>query len=101
MITSKFLIIVNNEEFKWWVSRQPQWCHEDGWQGVQISVELSKNPRKLPLIQLPFKAVARRSTPHKQRPKIQPAQVIEYITSAIETGWQPNSFGKPFHYYVT
>ncbi len=100
MRTEETTIELNNTIYKWWVSRQPQWCHEDGWQGVQISVELAKEPKKILLLQLPFEISSRRSTPQKQRPKIQPKQVVNYITQAIEDGWQPNSRGKPFRYEV-
>ncbi len=72
------VVEINNLNYKWRVSRQPQWCHEDRWQGVQLSVESIKEHQKVLLIQLSFEILSRRSTPQKQRPKIQSKEVVEY-----------------------
>ena len=31
---------VNGIDYEWWVSRQPQWCHEDGWQAKKILADI-------------------------------------------------------------
>ncbi len=93
-------IEVEGTKYDWWVSRNPQWCHEDGWQGGQLTVELADSPRKQLLIQFPFVVESRSSTPHKQRPKIPVNVVVEHIKKAIGAGWEPDSKGKPFRYEV-
>ena len=92
------ILEVNGDNYIWHVSRQPQWCHEDGWQGVQITVEPQTNPKRLLLVQLPFEVSSRRSTPHKQRPKINKIELSNHIVAAIKTGWEPVSKGKPYKY---
>ncbi len=54
MKDDRVVVEINNLNYKWRVSRQPQWCHEDRWQGVQLSVESIKEHQKILLIQLPF-----------------------------------------------
>ncbi len=100
MKQQKNTVEVEGEKYDWWVSRNPQWCHEDGWQGVQLTVELANRSRKQLLIQLPFVVESRSSTPHKQRPKILPIAVVNDIKAAIELGWKPDSKGKPYRYEV-
>lgn len=100
MKQQKMIVEVDGLEYVYWISRDPQWCHEDGWQGVQVTVELAKRPNKQLLIQLPFSIESRASTPHMQRPKIADNDVEGYIKAAIESGWAPESKGKPYRYLV-
>lgn len=86
--------------FEWWLERQPQWCHEDGWKGLLIGIKLQNKDSKVAFIQLPFKVESRRSTPQKQRPKIHISDLEKHIKQAIEAGWEPESRGKPFAYEV-
>ena len=98
MRVNRTTVEVDDVKYDWWISREPQWCHEDGWQGVQITVELTKKPKKQLLIQLLFSIESRRSTPHRQRPKVPNKNIILHIKDAINLGWQPESKGKPFRY---
>nr|WP_315491638.1 hypothetical protein [uncultured Rhodoferax sp.] len=94
-------VAVNGSVFLWKIHREPQWCTADGWKGLAISVEQADIGGRQLLIELPFSAKERRSTPHRQRPKVNQAELQAHIEKALEVGWAPDSRGKPFILEVT
>jgi hypothetical protein len=94
-------VVVDGTRYLWHVLREPQWCHEDGYKGMSIHVEPEKNPRRVLILEFPFFIGDRVSNPFRlsrshQRPKIVERQLVAYISSAIASGWNPLSRGKPF-----
>jgi hypothetical protein len=84
-------------EYRWDLRREPQWCTVDGFQGMLIGVRREDGDREA-LIQFPRPQwKVRRSTPHRQRPQVQRAQLEEAIRAALAAGWEPETRGKPFH----
>lgn len=94
------LVTVGESAFRWRVHREPQWCTTDGWKGLMISVEHGDLKGRSLLIELPFTAQSRRSTPHRQRPKVSEGELRAYIAQALAVGWVPGSRGKPFVFAV-
>lgn len=90
------LIAVGELSFRWKIHREPQWCTSDGWKGLAISVERADVRGRQLLIELPFSANERRSTPQRQRPNVSDAELRVHIAEAIDAGWKPESRGKPF-----
>ena len=90
------LIAVGESTFRWKIHREPQWCTADGWKGLTIAVERADVQGRKLLIELPFSAQERRSTPHKQRPKVSEVELQAHIGEALDAGWEPESRGKPF-----
>jgi hypothetical protein len=95
------LITIERSTFRWRIERQPQWCTTDGWKGLCISVELAETPGRQLLVELPFALKERRSTPHRQRPRVSQADVETCIKQGLAAGWLPNSRGKPFRLAVS
>ncbi|MBW3635941.1 MAG: hypothetical protein KY445_05665 [Armatimonadetes bacterium] len=92
---------VANQEFRWRVHRQPQWCTADGWKGLALHVELAREPQRTLIIEFPFKVINHRNEPGKQRPKVTRKDVIVAISAALEAGWNPESRGKKFVFEMT
>jgi hypothetical protein len=67
----------------------------DGYKGMAIAVSLADEPRRSAILQYPFPLNARRSTPHRQRPKVERRHLEEGIRDALAAGWEPESKGKP------
>ena len=91
-------ITVDDVDYKWTLHREPQWCTVDGYQGMAITVVLEEGPRRMAILQYPFPQNARRSTPHRQRPKVERRQLEDGIRQALAEGWEPTSKGKPVTY---
>ena len=89
-------VSVDGTTFSWRLHREPQWCTADGWRGVAIAVELAKTPGRELILEFPFEVNSHRSTPHRQRPRLQEKTIEAHIRSAIAQGWHPESRGKPF-----
>lgn len=89
-------IVVDGITYLWHVLREPQWCHEDGYKGMSIHVAPERNPQRALILEFPFAVEHRASTPHRQRPKVPERQLADHISSAIASGWNPLSRGKPF-----
>lgn len=95
------IVTVRGEQFCWRVLREPHWCTASGWKGVAVLVEpVARDSQRELILEFPFKVEARRSTPHRQRPKLPSARIAECINAALESGWEPQSRGKPFVFAV-
>jgi hypothetical protein len=91
---------VANQEFRWHIHRQPQWCTVDGWKGLALHVELAHEPQRVLIIEFPFKVVNHRNDPGQQRPKVVEKDVITAVIAALEAGWNPESRGKRFVFQI-
>lgn len=94
------IIQIEGKKYLWRVVRWPQWCTADGWRGVLLQIDLFESPKKSLMIEYPFENKTHSSTPQRQRPTIMPKDVERNILRAIEAGWDSESSGKPFHYFV-
>lgn len=93
-------ITVDSVDYTWTLQREPQWCTADGYKGMAIAVSLVDEPRRSAILQYPFPLNARRSTPHRQRPKVERSQLESGIREALASGWEPDSKGKPITFEV-
>jgi len=89
---------IDNQDFRWRIQRQPQWCTADGWKGLTLHVELAREPRRALITEFPFKIVNHRNDPAQQRPKVTEKDVVTAISAALTAGWNPESRGKPFRF---
>lgn len=88
---------VNDREYGFSVVDHPKWT-SDGWRGLVIEVQSFTGSHHLLVIQFPMEFSHRRSTPQRQRPKVNLQDLRLAIQGALEAGWEPESRGKPFHY---
>lgn len=93
----KETIVVDGIKFIWWISSVPRWG-DRGIRGIDISVELERNPQKSLLIQMPY--IPSGNAPNRSRPKMTSNEVKILIVEAMNEGWKPFSRGKPYKYVV-
>lgn len=98
-ITDK-LVQIADQEFRWHIHRQPQWCTADGWKGLALHVELAHDPQRTLIIEFPFAIVDHRNQPNLQRPRIVEKDLVAAITSALKAGWNPALRGKRFIFQI-
>jgi hypothetical protein len=81
-------IVVDGPEFDWELTREPQLCTADGWQGLLIGVCCAKGGREA-LLQFPMpKGTAQRTRGYRHRPQVQRAELEEGIRKALSAGWE-------------
>lgn len=90
------IITIDGVNFRWWLHREPRWSSTHGWKGVAIGVALAKSSCRELIIEFPFEAKSRRSTPNRQRPKISEKEIETQVRNAMSAGWEPESRGKAF-----
>jgi hypothetical protein len=93
-------VVVRDSLFTWRVHREPQWCTSDGWKGLAVLVERVDGGQRVLIVEFPFEAQTRRSTPHRQRPFVSQKQLEDAITAALDAGWDPEKRGKPYVFEV-
>ncbi len=91
------VIVVDGEELRWHVHREPQQSSVDGTKGLSIAVEDARKPQRQLLLEFPY---VFRPNRQGQRPKINNREVAEQVAMAMAAGWDPGSRGKPFAYQV-
>jgi hypothetical protein len=90
-------VTVDDVDYDWSLQREPQWSTDQGYKGMAVAVQLAASPARQAVLEFPFpRWSARKSTPHRQRPQVQRAQLEEGIRAALAAGWDPASKGKPF-----
>jgi hypothetical protein len=86
----------------WRLHREQQLSTEDGWKGVAIHVSNSEGVHKELHLEYPVvgteKSGATRMEPVRRT--ILTAKVEAHIREAMAAGWNPDSRGKPFIYFV-
>ncbi|MEI9930418.1 MAG: hypothetical protein WDM89_07650 [Rhizomicrobium sp.] len=93
-------ICVDGAEYRWSVSREPQWCTADGYKGLSLSVRLASSSGRELLLEYPFAKGANGMAKLPQRPKVNPKSVETGIRDATAAGWEPTSRGKAFAFQV-
>lgn len=94
-------ITVDGLELTWTVLRDTQWSSRDDYQGITISVRKAGPERRELLLKYPFLGVKPNGNWHiPEKLKVSPQIVETGIREAIEGGWDPDSRGKVFTWFV-
>jgi len=95
------LIAIDGYELLWTVARDTQWSSRDDYQGITVSVVQAGPARKELLLKYPFLGVKPNGNWHiPEKVKVTPEIVALGIREALEAGWDPNSRGKSYTWYV-
>ena len=88
---------VGDYAFRWTLHREPQWTSEQGFRGLAIAVVLDepKEYRTL-ILEWPYEKSQMGMALIPQRPAVSIPELQAGIASAMETGWEPESRGKPW-----
>jgi hypothetical protein len=86
----------------WALTSEPQWSNSgDGYKGLCLSVKVAGEARRELIIEYPYpKGRDGRPLPAPQRPPMSAKLVEADIRQALAEGWDPNSRGKAYTYYV-
>ena len=87
-------IQVEGVEYLWSVRHQPRWT-ERRLVGLSIAVSLSRSTKEL-LLEFRPDYSRHRNMPQHQRARITEQRLEKCIRGAIQSGWEPDSRGKPF-----
>jgi hypothetical protein len=88
-------------ELTWTIRRDTQWSSRDDYQGITISVRKVGPERRELLLKYPFLGVKPNGQWHiPEKLKVTPQIVEAGIREAIEGGWEPDSRGKVFTWFV-
>ena len=94
-------ITVDGLELTWTLLRDTQWSSRDDYQGITISVRKAGPERRELLLKYPFLGVKPNGNWHiPEKLKVSPQIVETGIREAIEGGWDPDSRGKVFTWFV-
>jgi hypothetical protein len=94
-------ITIDGLELTWTLLRDTQWSSRDDYQGITISVRKVGPERRELLLKYPFLGVKPNGQWHiPERLKVTPQIVEAGIREAIEGGWEPDSRGKVFTWFV-
>ena len=95
----KGVVEVEGVKYDWFVQREPQWCTADGWRGMTIV--LRHDAGREAILEFPMPS-ARRSKlqPQLRRPQVNRRIIENGIRSALASGWEPTSRGKPMTFEV-
>lgn len=91
------VIVVEGENLRWHVHREPQQSSVDGTKGLCIAVADAEKPQRQLLLEFPYVYSPNRQG---QRPKITNREVAKQVALAMADGWDPGSRGKPFAFQV-
>lgn len=86
---------VDGREYRFNIVDYPKWT-SDGWRGLVLEVQSCIEAHRALIIQFPMEFSYRRSTPQRQRPKVDLKDLRQAIQAALKAGWEPESRGKPF-----
>jgi hypothetical protein len=86
----------------WALVSEPQWRNSGGgYKGVCVSVHVANEAHRQLVIEYPCpKDQNGRPLPLPQRPSLTPKIVETSVREVLAAGWDPNSRGKTFLYYV-
>ena len=94
-------ITVDGIELAWTVLRDTQWSSRDDYQGITISVRKVGPERRELLLKYPFLGAKPNGKWHiPEKLKVTPQIVEAGIREALEAGWEPDSRGKVFNWFV-
>ncbi|HEX7725601.1 MAG TPA: hypothetical protein VF410_03520 [Rhizomicrobium sp.] len=94
-------ITIDGLELTWTLLRDTQWSSRDDYQGITISVRKMGPERRELLLKYPFLGVKPNGQWHiPEKLKVTPQIVEAGIREAIEGGWEPDSRGKVFTWFV-
>jgi len=94
-------IVIDGLELAWTVLRDTQWSSRDDYQGITISVRKVGPERRELLLKYPFLGVKPNGNWHiPEKLKVTPKIVEAGIREAMEGGWEPDSRGKVFTWFV-
>ena len=94
-------ITVDGIELAWTVLRDTQWSSRDDYQGITISVRKVGPERRELLLKYPFLGAKPNGKWHiPEKLKVTPQIVEAGIREALEAGWEPDSRGKVFTWFV-
>jgi hypothetical protein len=94
-------ITIDGLELTWTILRDTQWSSRDDYQGITISVRKMGPERRELLLKYPFLGVKPNGQWHiPEKLKVTPQIVEAGIREAIEGGWEPDSRGKVFTWFV-
>ena len=94
-------ITIDGLELTWTLLRDTQWSSRDDYQGITISVRKMGPERRELLLKYPFLGVEPNGQWHiPEKLKVTPQIVEAGIREAIEGGWEPDSRGKVFTWFV-
>jgi hypothetical protein len=94
-------ITIDGLELTWTVLRDTQWSSRDDYQGITISVRKVGPERRELLLKYPFLGVKPNGNWHiPEKLKVTPQIVETGIREALDAGWDPDSRGKVFTWFV-
>ena len=94
-------ITVDGIELAWTVLRDTQWSSRDDYQGITISVRKVGPERRELLLKYPFLGAKPNGKWHiPDKLKVTPQIGEAGIREAREAGWEPDSRGKVFTWFV-
>lgn len=94
-------ITIDGHELTWTLIRETQWSSQDDYQGIAISVRKVGPTRRELIVKYPFLGVKPNGKWHiPEKPRVTAQIVEDGIRQAIEAGWEPNSRGKTFTFFV-
>ena len=89
-------IVVNGEPYRWYVRRKPSYGQDflDGFCNFSVAIEYATAKGSVLVVSLP----QRHPLSHRcsEIVAVVPADVEEYIKTALARGWQPKQPGKTF-----
>jgi len=85
---------VEGEDYDWELRREPQWCTVDGWKGMAVALR-RKGAAREAILEFPMPKRPLNGSPQRQRPYLNAAIISNGVRSALESGWDPVSRGKP------
>ena len=86
-------VVVDDEAYEWRLLREPQWCSNDGWKGLALTVRHEDGQREA-VLQFPMPKPFSNGAPRAERPRLSPALVEQGVRDALACGWKPHSRGK-------
>ncbi|HSM95206.1 MAG TPA: hypothetical protein VLT91_04120 [Rhizomicrobium sp.] len=94
-------IRVDGHELLWTLLRDTQWSSRDDYQGITISVVQAGPARRELLLKYPFLGAKPNGHWHiPEKLKVTPQIVEAGVREALEAGWDPDSRGKVFTWFV-
>jgi hypothetical protein len=94
-------ITIDGHELAWTVLRDTQWSSQDDYQGITISVRRIGPERRELLLKYPFLGAKPNGKWHiPEKLKVTPKIVEAGVREALEAGWDPDSRGKVFTWFV-
>jgi hypothetical protein len=91
-------VVVEDVEYRWSVYRQPRWTGSGVLLGLAILVNAVQSGGRELVLQFSIDPTRHGEMPQPRRLRVSNRRLMECIQIARDSGWDPNTRGKPFFF---